>query len=182
MNELKKQIRKRIATEKALHPTEELEKLSNQLLNRLEQDEAFIQAHCILLYHSLKDEVQTHLFIEKWKERKQILLPVVVGDILELREYTGLHDLKIGAYGIEEPTGKLFTDYDRIDLAIIPGVSFDKEGNRLGRGKGYYDRLLPSIKQACKIGICYSFQLSEHIPCEPHDIKMNRVYTEEEQF
>ncbi len=182
MHELKKQIRKRIASEKALHPMEDRIQRSNTLLQKLEKDEAFVQAKCVLLYHSLKDEVQTHEFVEKWKDAKQIVLPVVVGDLLELREYTGLHDLKTGAYGIEEPTGKLFTDYDRIELAIIPGVSFDKEGNRLGRGKGYYDRLLPSLKKAHKIGICYSFQMSEHIPCEPHDIKMDCIYTENERF
>lgn len=74
---------------------------------------------------------------------KQILLPVVTGDDLELRVYTGPGDLATGAYGIEEPTGALFTDYDAIDFIVVPGVAFDRNGNRLGRGKGYYDRLLP---------------------------------------
>ena len=89
-----------------------------------------------MLYYSLKDEVQTHDFVERWSKTKNIVLPVVVGDYLELRNYTGKQDLQTGSYNIEEPIGEIFNDYKSIDLAIIPGVSFDKEGNRLGRGKG----------------------------------------------
>lgn len=182
MHELKKQIRKQIAQKKAQYSLRELKQLSEVLLNHLEQYPDFQQAQYVLLYHSLNDEVQTHEFIEKWKENKQIILPVVTGDTLELRYYTGKQDLQTGSFGIEEPTGKLFTEYDKIDLAIIPGVSFDKQGHRLGRGKGYYDRLLPQLKTACKIGICFSFQLSEQIPDEKHDVKMDCVFTDKEIF
>ena len=68
---------------------------------------------------------------------------MVKGDDLELRLYTGDDRLTEGAFHIDEPTGTAFTDYAAIDLAVIPGVAFDRRGNRLGRGKGYYDRLLP---------------------------------------
>lgn len=128
----------------------------------------------MLLYHSLKDEVQTHAFIEKWRERKRVVLPVVVGEELELRLYTGPDDLAIGSYGIAEPTGKPFTNYTSIDLAVVPGVAFDAAGHRLGRGKGYYDKLLPHIP-ATKAGICFPFQLVEEVPAEPFDICMNVV-------
>ena len=116
---------------------------SAEILAALEAHPAFRAATTVLLYHSLKDEVDTHEFIRKWSREKRILLPVVVGDDLELRLYTGPEDLKPGAYGIEEPTGELFTDYADIDFIVVPGVAFDRNGNRLGRGKGYYDRLLP---------------------------------------
>lgn len=99
---------------------------------------------------------------------------MVVGNDLELRHYTGPEDLSIGAYGISEPTGELFTDYEEIDLAIIPGVAFDPSGHRLGRGKGYYDKLLPHIP-ACKVGICFPFQLIEEVPAEAFDICMDTV-------
>ena len=93
----------------------------------MEQHPLFIAAKTVLLYYSLGDEVQTHDFIEKWYRQKDILLPVVKGDILELRRYTGPQNLQTGeAYHIEEPTGEAFTDYTQIDFAIIPGVSFDK--------------------------------------------------------
>lgn len=147
------------------------------MLARLEVLPAFQQAHTVLLYHSLKDEVQTHSFIEKWSKRKRIILPVVVDDILELRAYTGSADLSIGSYGIAEPTGQAFTDYASIDLAIIPGVAFDAEGHRLGRGKGYYDKLLPLLPTALKAGVCFPFQLLEQIPAEPFDICMDLIIT-----
>ncbi len=129
----------------------------------------------MLLYHSLPDEVDTHAFIRRWSARKRILLPVVKGDDLELRLYTGDDRLTEGAFHIDEPTGTAFTDYAAIDLAVIPGVAFDRQGNRLGRGKGYYDRLLPRIPTAYKLGLCFPFQVLNQIPAEAHDIPMDEV-------
>lgn len=145
-------------------------------MKKLEVDPLFKRAHTILLYYSLKDEVQTHDFIDKWSNRKTILLPVVVTDNIELRIYTGKEYLAEGAFHINEPIGQAYTNYDTIDLAIVPGVAFDENGNRLGRGKGYYDRLLPHI-EATKIGICFPFQLLKRIPTEPFDKKMDKIIT-----
>ena len=64
-----------------------------------------------------------------------------------------------------------------ITFAVIPGVAFDHTGNRLGRGKGYYDRLLPHLSKAFKVGICFPYQLIETIPTEPFDIPMDSVIT-----
>ena len=176
MKERKKELRKLIAQEKTRYCDSTLKALSADILANLESHPAFQAANTILLYHSLKDEVQTHSFIEKWSERKRIILPVVVGDYLELRLYTSPQDLIIGSYGIAEPTGKLFTDYDSIELAVVPGVAFDQTGHRLGRGKGYYDKLLPHIT-ATKLGICFPFQLLEEVLAEPFDICMDEIIT-----
>lgn len=93
-----------------------------------------------------------------------------------LRRYTGKSDLKEGAFGIMEPCGEVFADYQAIDLAIIPGMAFDRQGNRLGRGKGYYDRFLPLLLPYIYIiGVCFPFQLLDDIPTEEHDIKMDTV-------
>lgn len=150
---------------------------SETLLKHIETHPAFIKAGCVLIYHSLKDEVYTHTFIEKWKESKTILLPVVTGNDLKLRKYLGKQSIQKGNNGIEEPIGENFTDYNGIDLAIIPGVAFDTKGNRLGRGKGYYDRLLPKL-QAHKIGVCFSFQIANEVPTEEFDIRMDEIITE----
>ena len=163
MKELKKQLRKQIAQEKRRHGITELITKSAALLEKLEQHPKFASARTVLLYYSLDDEVQTHDFVEKWHRQKTVLLPVVKGDELELR--------------IEEPTGEAFTAYEKIDLAIIPGVSFDARGNRLGRGKGYYDKLLPLL-HSYNIGICYNFQVNEKLPVEPFDRRMDEVWTE----
>lgn len=175
--EEKKSLRKQIARLKGRMETSALSAASERLFVHLEQSARFQAAHTVLCYYSLPDEVQTHAFVERWKDEKTVLLPVVKGDELELRRYTGRHDLAVGAYHIEEPTGELFTDYAAIELALVPGVSFDKEGNRLGRGKGFYDRLLPKLS-SYNIGICYDFQVSPHVPCEPFDRKMHAVLTE----
>lgn len=175
--EEKKLLRKQMARLKSRMEASALSAASERLFAHLEQSPRFQAARTVLCYYSLPDEVRTHTFVERWKDAKRILLPVVVGDDLELRCYTGRQDLAVGAYHIEEPTGALFTDYASIDLALVPGVSFDKEGNRLGRGKGFYDRLLPKLS-SYNIGICYDFQVSPHVPCEPFDRKMHAVLTE----
>ena len=178
MKEQKKLLRKLIAQEKKRQSASLLTTHSIALLEQIEKHPRFISATTVLLYHSLPDEVQTHAFVEKWHKHKKVLLPVVVGDLLELRHYTGKSCLQEGAFHIEEPTGDPYTDYPEIEFAIIPGISFDKKGNRLGRGKGYYDKLLPLLK-SYNIGICYQFQALEEIPAEDFDQPMNEVWTEE---
>lgn len=123
----------------------------------------------------MDDEVLTHYFIEKWSSHKEIILPVVVEDELELRAYSGTADLVTGAFGIKEPVGHTFTDYNKIDLAIIPGMAFDHSGNRLGRGKGYYDKLLPKLK-ATKAGVCFPFQVMDEVPADEFDVKMDMIF------
>ena len=175
----KSELRKIIAQKKKDCSQEQIKEWSSSLLDKLEAHPAFVRAKTVLLYYSLPGEVQTHNFVERWKDKKQIILPVVIGPTeLELRRYTGKQDLVKGAYGIEEPAGETFAAFQEIDLAIIPGVGFDSHGNRLGRGKGYYDRLLPKIK-APKIGICFKFQLVDTIPTDRFDYPMDEIVTEE---
>ena len=131
----------------------------------------------ILLYSALPDEVPTQSLMDDLvAQGKTVVLPRVVSDTdMELRRYTGQQDLQTGAYGIMEPTGELFTDYDAIDVAIIPGMAFDTEGHRLGRGKGYYDRFLARVPHLYKIGLCFSWQMVDHVPCDEHDAVMDEV-------
>lgn len=175
MKEAKTALRKHIARLKAANGCALQQ--SEAIMAKVEGHPKFRSAKVVLLYHSLKDEVDTHEFVRRWSRSKQILLPVVVGDELELRPYTAPEAMSIGSYGIEEPTGSRFTDYAKIDLIIVPGVAFDLHGNRLGRGKGYYDRLLPHLPHAYRIGVCFPFQLVEEVPAEEFDIRMHEVVT-----
>lgn len=154
---------------------------SHEALNHLEGLDIFRKAHCIAIYHALPDEVQTAAFIEKWAGEKTILLPLVEGDDIYLFPYKGKHTLTCGVFGIQEPQRCDPFPEDQIDLMIIPGVAFDRKGNRIGRGKGYYDRLLSTLK-APRIGLCFSFQLMNDIPAEPFDISMNGIVTDQEIF
>jgi len=90
-----------------------------------------------------------------------------------------MDDMKKGAYGILEPKTVRKADENNIDVILVPGLAFDRNGGRMGFGKGYYDRLLESSK-AVKIGLCYDFQILEKIPTESHDVPMNFVITEKE--
>jgi 5-formyltetrahydrofolate cyclo-ligase len=180
LRESKQLLRKEIAALKHSHTDEELEKLSDEIMCFLEKSSLFQKAHCVALYNAIPGEVQTASFIHKWFKQKQILLPLVVGNDLKLLPYKGEESLKAGSFGIMEPVddGTVIPN-DDIDLIIVPGVAFDRSKNRLGRGKGYYDRLL-SLLKASKIGICFDFQLKEQIPTEPFDRKMDLVITNKE--
>ena len=136
------------------------------------------EAQTVLLYHALPDEPDLQSLLDEGLLRgKQLLLPVVVGDDLVLKHFKGKDSLCEGAFHILEPVGEDFPleQYHQIDLALIPGMAFDYAGHRLGRGKGYYDRLLPRIPQAYKLGVCFPFQLLDSIPSEPHDIPVREV-------
>ncbi|MEG0948506.1 MAG: 5-formyltetrahydrofolate cyclo-ligase [Bacteroidales bacterium] len=174
----KQQLRQLIREKKKQYDTHWKERISEEILSRLEQNPLFQEASCLLFYHALPDEVQTARFLEKWHPRKQFILPVVENDYLLLRSYEP-EKLQAGGFGIMEPTGELFEESGKIDLVIIPGMGFDRAGNRLGRGKGYYDRLLPKIG-APKIGLAFAWQIFDRIPTEPFDCVLDGILTEQE--
>lgn len=173
----KKILRKEIREKKKLYSLEEKKELSLPILKKIERQEFFQKADTILCYWSMEDEVFTQDFVNKWYEKKNILLPCVSGDELILRQYLGKESMKAGEqFGILEPVGKEYTDLEQVDIMIIPGVAFDKEKNRMGRGRGFYDRLLNTLS-ATKIGVCFDFQVVEKVPTESFDIKMDKVFS-----
>ena len=175
MKTQKTKIRQEIRQKLSLLTEIEKKHQSAKIWQKMETLPAFQTANTVLLYWSLPDEVDTHDFIEKWSKNKTILLPVVTGDDLILRKYSGLSCLRVGAFNICAPVeGEEFTDFSVIDLCIVPAVAFDSQGNRLGKGKGFYDRLLSRIS-ATKVGVCFDVQLIENIPHENWDIKMDLI-------
>ena len=173
----KSKLRSEIASAKSKYSPEELIVLSQDVLLTLEITDIFQKANNIFIYNSLKDEVQTTNFIEKWAKHKTFFLPVVEDNNLVFRKYSPACDFNTSSLGIKEPCGDNFTDYKKIDLVIVPGVAFDRNKNRLGRGKGYYDRFLPKIT-APKVGICFDFQLKDQIPADINDVKMDYIVSE----
>lgn len=175
----KSKIRKEISLLKNGCSSDELINRSKEVLSVLELTGVFQEAKNIFIYNNLEDEVQTFEFIQKWSSEKNFYLPVVDNDELVFRAYTSTSAFRQSSFGIMEPVGEDFTDFKKVDLAIIPGVAFDRFMNRLGRGKGYYDRFLPKLK-APKLGICFDFQLLDKIPSEINDIKMDYIVSENE--
>ena len=173
--EEKKRFRKLVKLKKEEYSISQKKELSNPIWEKLEKEDYFINSNIVLVYWSMSDEVRTHEFILKWYKKKTILLPCVEGDILKLRVFEGMDSMRVGeAYSILEPIGKEFEEIETIDLMIIPGIAFDKEDNRLGRGRGYYDKLLTSVR-AIKVGVCFEFQFFDKIPTQDFDVKMNYI-------
>jgi 5-formyltetrahydrofolate cyclo-ligase len=175
VDQRKKQVRKEMKALKNKYSLEQKKILSGPILKSLEQIPEFIQANTILLYWSMEDELATHDFVCKWAQKKRLILPCVKGETLDLRVFEGVDFLEEGErYGIPEPVGPIFRKEDEIDLIVVPGVAFDRQRNRMGRGKAYYDRLLKSLS-AYKIGLCFNFQMLEQVPVDEHDIKMDKI-------
>lgn len=179
IQEKKNVLRKEINSIKKKYTPEELHERSLEVLSIIEITGAFQGAKNIFIYNSMEDEVQTFDFIHKWGNEKNFYLPVVIDDDIVFRNCTPSVQFKESNFGIMEPVGNNFTEYKKVDLIIVPGVAFDRKKNRMGRGRGYYDRFLKNIK-APKMGICFDFQLFDEIPAEPNDIQMDFVISENE--
>lgn len=172
----KSEIRRKIRNMRRMLSDMEKQSAAEEVFARLEKTAAFMMADTILMYHSLPDELSTIRFLKKWHDRKRFFLPRVNGVNLDILPYEESR-LELGSFHIEEPTGHDVADVDEIELMIVPAVAFDRKGNRLGRGKGFYDRLLASAK-ATKVGVGYEFQLLDSLPVEPHDVAMDMVITQ----
>lgn len=178
IEELKKALRQTVKARKKALTTGEALARSAVIFEKLELLPVFQKAQIVLAYWALPGEVQTQDFILKWFQRKTILLPVMDGDNLLLRPFRGTQYMQVtNTLGIAEPMGENFTQLDRIDLVIVPGVAFDRHNNRLGRGKAYYDRFLSQLK-TFRLGVCFQFQLFDQIPVNAHDIPMDLVLTD----
>jgi len=171
----KELIRKRIKKKKQQLTDKEKEIEAANVFEKIEALPEFINAHNIIIYWSMPDELPTHNFIIRWSKKKTMLLPVVKGEDMLIKPFSTKEELKQGSLGIWEPdTQKEYLN--SIDLVIVPGVAFDRNKSRLGRGKGYYDRYFIN-KRIVKIGVCFDFQLLKSIPIDSFDIKMDKVVT-----
>ena len=106
----------------------------------------------------------------------RILLPRVVGTTLELADATSTSP---GFAGISEPTGPV-AELDRVRLIVVAGIAFDRQGNRLGRGGGHYDRLLAALPASTlRVGLCFSSQVVASLPHAEHDEPVDLLATED---
>ncbi|MDR0714830.1 MAG: 5-formyltetrahydrofolate cyclo-ligase [Bacteroidales bacterium] len=170
----KEQIRQYIRQKKKNFPEAERLSQSASIWQQIEQMDIFRQTGVILMYWSTPDEVFTHEFIRRWYRKKHILLPAIENENLTLKSFHPDTLKKHPTLNLYEPQGEACPDRKNIRLAIVPGIAFDRERHRTGRGKGYYDRLLPAL-QVCKIGVGFDFQLLDAIPTEPHDVRMDKI-------
>lgn len=159
---------------------------SNQILEMLSSWECFEQAESILVYCSYRSEVVTTPWIDTLiaEGKKKVYAPKVDGMDIRFFQVTSMEQLKDGYQGILEPvgdTGEFTTDTEKA-LLILPGTVFDRNGNRLGYGKGFYDRFVAKYPDMKTVALAFSCQMTEKIPAEPHDIKVQSIITEKKKY
>ncbi len=157
-------------------------KKSQIICEKLFLTEEFKRAEIILFYASFDGEVETfEMMTQARKFGKRIALPTIIKDqkrIIPALVPNLESDLEEGFYGIKQPkTSCRGIALDNIDLVIVPGIAFDSENQRLGRGQGYYDRFLKEISSRLPaVGLAFDFQIVPHFPfTEEHDMKVSRV-------
>ncbi|MCK9603277.1 MAG: 5-formyltetrahydrofolate cyclo-ligase [Candidatus Omnitrophica bacterium] len=154
-------------------------KLKSRLIReKLFKTLVFRRAKVIMFYIAFNGEVDTKEMIkEAQKLGKIIVVPVCRKDRVIRACFLGDQTkLARGPYGISEPAVKESIDLRYLDLVITPGVAFDKQGNRLGRGKGYYDRFLKKLhRKTTSIGLAFDFQILPSVPTAMHDVAVDRV-------
>lgn len=183
VRETKDSLRKRIL--KLLRDQKEEERLekSQVIRNKLFASREFKRSKAILFYASVDGEVETFEMMKQAKEMgKQIALPIIIKDrktLVPSRVENLQEELMTGSYGVKEPKSCYFrpVDFNGIDLVIVPGVAFDKDNHRLGRGAGYYDRFLGKLsKPTPSIGLAFDFQIVNRLPhLAKHDIPVTRI-------
>lgn len=134
----------------------------------------------LLAYWSMPEEFPTQGLVRVLSQDYEVVLPVVRGAELELHRYTGDADMQaVPPYGILEPQAREVVAPDTVALAIIPGLAFDLSGGRMGRGKGYYDRLLPRMANTWLLGLAFACQVMPTVPREAHDVQLDALLTEQ---
>lgn len=143
----------------------------------------FQRAKIIFLYVSKIDEVDTRAFmLSLLKKKKCVVVPRVEEKELHLHTIKNFGHLEKGAFGILEPKKhRPEVKPKSIDVAIVPGIAFDRSGHRIGYGHGYFDRLLKKMK-CSKIGLAYDFQMVDNIETHPYDVPVDFVITEKKIY
>lgn len=176
----KARLRNEIAAHRRTLDIDWTHEASSKILEALQELGAFSAAKTVALYKALPGEVQLeNLFPLCWGLGKETCIPVFNTTLRAYEMATVDRDTSYatGNYGIVEPRSPSLMEFNRIDLIVVPGVAFDTEGNRLGRGGGYYDRFLDGF---CGVttAVAFDFQIFPTIPHDVHDRSVNYIVTE----
>jgi 5-formyltetrahydrofolate cyclo-ligase len=179
--EAKAALRQKLRAEAARQTARDREKGSRGICERVQKEKVWREARAVLLYMPLEAEADLRpLITVALSEGKTVLLPRynATEDIYQVCSIADLsRDLVQGRYNITEPGAECpVVELNRLDLALVPGVAFTVNGCRLGRGKGYFDRLLSEVR-GWKCGVAFDWQVVAEIPAEEHDIRVDSIVT-----
>jgi len=175
----KHDIRSKIISKLKIHKEEDRKRKSRVIRNKLFRTPIFKKAKVVMFYISFGGEVETEeMIIGAKRLGKKVAVPVCVHNRVILKPCLLAHKAKLekGPYGICVPTVKNYICIKDIDLVVVPGVAFDKEGRRLGRGKGCYDRFLENLPHnKTSIGLAFDFQILPSVPTTKSDMRVHKV-------
>ncbi|MBI2598627.1 5-formyltetrahydrofolate cyclo-ligase [Candidatus Curtissbacteria bacterium] len=188
----KSELRKSLIAKRSGLSTKSVEEKSRQIAKKMMESDLFLKTKIVSAYLPIRGEVSTKPIINFLIEAGvEVYLPKSFGEEYKLVRFKSWNDLEKGPYGILEPLSPSHPEFSSgskkmlkqvqhdkvdIDLAFIPGVAFDKNGVRLGYGKGVFDRLFAK-SEATLVGLAYEFQIVDELPREEHDLVMDYVVT-----
>ncbi|MDX1951722.1 MAG: 5-formyltetrahydrofolate cyclo-ligase [Verrucomicrobiota bacterium] len=180
LQDQKRDLRFRLRQELAKISDAEKRSSSARLLVQLQNFSRWKDSGTLLLFAPREDEPDIlPLIPESLSLGKRVTLPRYNQSkgIYEAAEVKSLEELQVGSYGIREPSASAeMVALNRLDLVLIPGLGFDLHGHRLGRGRGFYDRLLAGLP-GIKCGVAFDQQVISKLPIEPHDVILNSLVT-----
>jgi 5-formyltetrahydrofolate cyclo-ligase len=181
----KREIRKKVREKVRKIGEKNVLNFSHAAAELLLQQEQWIAARNLLGYLALKDEIELSAVLKAaFSTGKTVAIPRFIPETglygaAVLPEKEGFATLSFGRFGVLEPAASApMLPLNQLDFVLVPGVAFDPSGKRLGRGKGFYDRLLADTNNSCiKCGVALDEQLVAAIPAESHDVSMNFILT-----
>jgi len=185
----KSEIRKAISKRRKSMSENEVKEKSKIIIDKLMNTEEFKKAENLMVFLSFDNEVYTFNLIEKAMSMgKKVIVPYTVKETFEIIPTLLKNmeeDLKVSKYGYMEPKKDKIQQIleENIHMTVVPGLAFDKKMNRIGFGKGYYDRYLAKTRKESKnIALAYEYQVLEEIPTDDFDVKMDCIITEENTY
>ena len=175
----KAQIRSKILLQLKTQEEEDRSRKSKIIQNKLLRNKVFRKAKIVMFYIAFGGEVNTEEMIREAKKIGKLICVPICGKDKETMQPAILEDsakLKRGPYGVLEPVAEALVEPKDVDLIIVPGLAFDKKCNRLGRGKGYYDRFLRKLSDKTpSIGLAFDFQILPLIPTTAFDVSVKEI-------
>ena len=174
----KKEIRKKYKMLRNKMSEMEVKEKSDRICQNIISSNLFQQAEKMLVYAPLGNEVDICPVMEEgWRQQKRIAFPKVFGETMRYFEISSFSQLEEGTFHVMEPVETNPIDWEEA-LVLVPGVAFDRQGSRMGYGKGYYDRFFEGKTDCVKVGVAYELQVADQLPTEENDLPMEYLVTE----
>lgn len=176
---MKQDLRREILRKRLLLDSHDVMMFSSLIVESVLTIDCVKEAQCVMAYCAYKNEPNMLALTNSLLDMgKMVSLPYITeDDDLIAVDYNFDSVMKSNIFGIAEP---IITNKSEIavpDVVLVPGIAFDKSGNRIGYGLGYFDRFLKKF-DACKIGVCFDLQLVPHVESKPHDVRMDIIVTQ----